>query len=136
MANALYPLFKKRLMLAGLDLNALAVRAHLVNVSGGGVLYTYSAAHETLEDVPSDAIIATSGPLTGKTFADDAWFNSDDPTLTGVSGAQVEAIILSADTGTTGFLIMYQDTGVTGLPLTPDGSDIAIVVDSSGWFRL
>jgi hypothetical protein len=29
---------------------------------------------------------------------------------------------------------MYQDTAITGLPLTPDGSDVQIVVDSAGWF--
>jgi hypothetical protein len=29
---------------------------------------------------------------------------------------------------------MFQDTGVTGLPLTPDGSDGQINVDPAGWF--
>jgi hypothetical protein len=31
---------------------------------------------------------------------------------------------------------MYQDTGVTGLPLTPDGSDVQITVDAGRWFKL
>jgi hypothetical protein len=31
---------------------------------------------------------------------------------------------------------MYQDAGVTGLPLTPDDSDAQIVVDAGGWFVL
>lgn len=136
MANAIYPLAKKHLLTAGIDLSALTVHAALINVSGGGTLYTYSTAHEFLDDVPSDAIIAVSGALANKHFGDDGSFDSDDPTITGVTGASVEALILYADTGTTAFLIMYQDTGVTGLPLTPDGSDVQIVVDSAGWFVL
>ena len=64
--------------------------------------------------------------------------NTDDPTFTGVSGASIEAIVLYVHTGTdsTSRLIMYQDTGVTGLPLTPDGSDVQITVDAAGWFVL
>jgi hypothetical protein len=57
---------------------------------------------------------------------------------TGVSGASIEAIVLYVHTGTdsTSRLIIYQDTGVTGLPLTPDGSDVQITVDAAGWFIL
>ena len=55
-----------------------------------------------------------------------------------MTGDSIESIVLYIDTGTAGTsrLIMYQDTGVTGLPLTPDGSDAQIVVDASGWFVL
>ena len=31
---------------------------------------------------------------------------------------------------------MFQDSGVTGLPLTPDGSDVQVLVDAAGWFVL
>jgi hypothetical protein len=31
---------------------------------------------------------------------------------------------------------MYQDMGVTGLPLTPDGSYVQITVDAARWFKL
>jgi hypothetical protein len=48
------------------------------------------------------------------------------------------AFVLYAHTGTdsTSRLIKYQDTEVTGLPLTPDGSDVQIAVDAGGWFVL
>jgi len=76
--------------------------------------------------------------LTGKTFDDDGSFDSDDPMFTAVSGASIEAIVLYVHTGaeSTSRLIMFQDTGVTGLPLTPDGSDVQITVDAAGWFVL
>ena len=134
MANKLYPKSKKQFLQAGIDLASLNVRAILVDAGA----YTYDDAHDFLDDIPSGARIAVSGNLTGKTFGDNGSFDSDDPTLTGVSGASIEAIVLYVHTGTdsTSRLIMYQDTGVTGLPLTPDGSDVQITVDAGGWFVL
>ena len=136
MANALYPKTKKRFMAGDIDLLSVAVYAAVVNVSGAGTLYAYSAAHATLADIPAGAIIATSPALTGKALGDDASFDSDDPVLSTVTGDSVEALVLYADDGTGTYLIMYQDTGVTGLPLTPDGSDVQVLVDAAGWFVL
>ncbi len=85
---------------------------------------------------PLWTVIATSPALTGKALGDDASFDSDDPTLSVVTGQSIEAVILYADDGTSTYLIMFQDTGVTGLPLTPDGSDVQVLVDATGWFVL
>jgi hypothetical protein len=138
MANHIYPLAKKQMLQGGIDLPSANIKALLVNVSGAGTLYAYSASHEFLSDIPAGARIATSGNLSGKAFGNDGSFDSDDPTFSGVTGDSIEAIVLYIDTGTAGSsrLIMYQDTGVTGLPLTPDGSDVQIVVDAAGWFIL
>ena len=134
MANKLYPKSKKQFLQAGIDLSAVNVRAILVDTGA----YTYNDAHDFLDDIPSGARIAVSGNLAGKAFGDDGSFDSDDPTFTGVSGASIEAIVLYVHTGTdsTSRLILYQDAGVTGLPLTPDGSDVQITVDGGGWFVL
>ena len=134
MANKLYPKSKKQFLQAGIDLASLNVRAILVDAGA----YTYDDAHDFLDDIPSGARIAVSGNLSNKAFGDNGSFDSDDPTFTGVSGASIEAIVLYVHTGTdsTSRLIMYQDTGVTGLPLTPDGSDVQITVDAAGWFKL
>ena len=136
MANAIYPKTKKRFMSGEIDLTTVAVYAALINVSGAGTTYAYSAAHASLADLPAGAIVATSPALTGKALGDDASFDSDDPTLSVVTGQSIEAVILYADDGTSTHLIMYQDTGVTGLPLTPDGSDVQVLVDGAGWFSL
>ena len=136
MANALYPKTKKRFMAGDIDLTAVAVYAALINVSGAGTTYAYSATHASLTDVPFGAIIATSPALTGKALGDDASFDSDDPVLPVVTGQSIEALILYADDGIGTYLIMYQDSGVTGLPLTPDGSDVQVLVDAAGWFLL
>ena len=134
MANKLYPKTKTQFLQAGIDLSAVNVRAILVDTG----TYTYSDTHDFLDDIPSGARIAVSGNLSNKAFGDDASFDSDDPMFTAVAGASIEAIVLYVHTGTdsTSRLIMYQDTGVTGLPLTPDGSDLQITVDAAGWFVL
>jgi hypothetical protein len=136
MTNAIYPKTKKRFMAGDLDLTAVPVHAALINVSGPGTTYAYSAAHASLADIPAGAIISTSPALIGKTLGDDASFDSDDPAFAIVTGQSVEAVILYADDGTDSYLVMYQDTGVTGLPLTPDGSDVQVLVDEAGWFSL
>ena len=134
MANALYPKTKAKFLKADIDMESIDVRAILVDLAD----YTYSAAHDFLDDVPAAARVAVSPALTAKAVSADGWFDSDDPILTAVNGDQLEAIILYHHTGTesTSELIAFIDTGVTGLPLTPDGSDVQIVVDAAGWFAL
>jgi hypothetical protein len=55
-----------------------------------------------------------------------------------VTGADIDAIILYIDTGVdaTSRLLMYQDSSISTVPFTPDGSDVRIVVDAAGWFTL
>jgi hypothetical protein len=134
MANKLYPKTKAQMLQAGIDLAAANVRAVLVDTDE----YVYDDADAFLSDIPAEARIAVSGNLTGKAFGDDGSFDSDDPTFAAVYGASIEAIVLYVHTGTesTSRLIMYQDEGVTGVPLTPDGSDVQITVDEAGWFVL
>src|SRR3954463_4575572 len=121
MANHIYPLAKKQMLQGGIDLPSVNVKALLVNVSGAGTLYAYSASHEFLSDIPTGARIATSGNLSGKTIGNDGSFDSDDPTFSGVTGDSIEAIVLYIDTGTAGSsrLIMFQDTGVRAGAWTP-----------------
>jgi hypothetical protein len=51
----------------------------------------------------------------------------------------VEALVLyrkNAGANTTWRLVAYIDTGVTGLPVTPNGSDITITWNASGILQL
>lgn len=138
MANAVYPKYKKAAMSGGatVDLIAGSVKLVLVNIGSGG--YTYDASHEFLSDIPSVDQIAISGALTGKSVGDDASFKSANGLFTGVSGATVAAWVMFIDTGAanTSRLVFYQDTGVTGLPVTPAGANYNAIMDSAGWFGL
>jgi hypothetical protein len=134
MANALYPKTKAAMLQGGVNLITSTVKALLVDLAD----YTYDPTHDFLNKVPAAARVAISGALSAKTINDLAQFDSADPIFLSVSGDQLEAIILFIDSNdeTTSRLLMFQDTGVTGLPLTPDGNNVQIVVSSSGWFTL
>lgn len=133
MANALYPKFKAAILSSGLNVLTSNIKAALLDLD----TYTYSAAHEFVADVTG--IVARSPNLSSKTVAAaTGWFDSANPIFSEVVGATVEGVLLFVDTGADGTsrLIGYFDTGLTGLPLTPDGSDVRILIDANGWFRL
>ena len=131
MANALYPSFKEALLNKEHDLNSDAIKAILVDLAD----YTYSAAHTQLSDVAVAARVATSGALASPTIASGV-FDSADFTWTAVTGDPCEAIILYNDTHASKALIAFYDTGMTGIPVTPNGGDINLTVHASGWFAL
>jgi hypothetical protein len=116
--------------------STLPIKALLVNTSGSGTLYTYSAVHDFKDDVPTASIFATSSALTSKTFTSGV-FDADNVTFTAVTASAntIEAIILYGDTAgadSTDPLIAYLDTGITGLPTSPNGGDITITWDVLG----
>ena len=131
MASVVYPKFKEELLQGTHDLSTSAVRAVLIDTG----TYTYNATHNAYDDL-SGVVGTESGALGTKTFTDGT-FDSADITFTSVSGATAEAIVLFVDSGTpaTDYLIAYIDSG-TGLPVTPNGGDINVTVNASGWFSL
>jgi len=108
------------------------------DAGGSRRLRAFAADNDFLNDVPAAARIAISAALTSKTITDLAPFDSADPIFLSVAGDPLEAIILLIDTAdeSTSRLLMFQDTGVTGLPLTPDGNNVQIVISANGWFTL
>ncbi len=130
MANAVYPKAKEQMLQGGINLSSGTVKAALVDTG----TYTYSATHEFYSSVSSGAVATTT--LGTKTFTD-GLFDSADPTWSSVSGNSCEAIVLYIDTGNPApsRIICYRDTGVTGLPVTPNGGDISCAT-ASGWFQL
>ena len=133
MAKAIYPKLKEAALQGGVNLSSGNIKAVLIDLAD----YTYSAAHEFLSDVPAAARVATSGNLASKTF-NAGTFDSADPIFSAVTGDVSEALIVFIDTGTasTSRLVAFYDTGVGGLPVTPNGGDINVTVNASGWFTL
>jgi hypothetical protein len=132
MANALYPKFKQALLNKEHDMDTDAIQATLID-SGA---YTYAASHASYTtDVPAGAKIAVSPNLTAPTIIDGV-FDTADFTWTAVTGAQSEAIIVYNNTHATKGLSAFYDTGMTGMPVTPNGGNINVTVHASGWFAL
>jgi len=132
MANVLYPKAKEAFIGGDLALDTDNIKAVLVDTA----TYTYSAAHDFLDDIPAGERVATSANLTTKTITDGT-FDSDDLVFTSVTGDPSEALVLYQDSGAEGTsrLIAFIDTA-TGLPVTPDGTNINVTVNASGWFSL
>ena len=138
MANAIYPLFKQELM-KGTSNNLLnstegATGVYCALVDTG--TYTYSPSHQFYSSL--SGVVGTDQEILTKTQTNGT-FDGTDLTYTAVSGSSVEALVLyrkNAGANTTWPLIAYIDTGVTGLPVTPNGGNIAITWNASGIFTL
>lgn len=130
MASALYPSFKQLLLGGDIDLATDDIRAVIVDTAD----YTYSAAHDFLDDVPAGARVAVSSALASKTITSGV-FDAADVTFSAVTGDSVEAIVLYKHTGVdaTSSLIAYVD-GFSAV--TPNGGDITVAWHASGIFAL
>lgn len=126
MANVIYPKYKEALLAGATNtsLTAGTVKVALVDTAS----YTYTAAHEFYSSV--SGVVGTPVALSGKSVTDGV-FNAANATLTTVSGATAEALVVYIDTGTAGTsrLVAYIDTA-SGLPVTPNGGDININWDT------
>lgn len=127
MANVLYPKGREGFLAGDIDWDANDIRVILVDLFD----YTYSAAHDNLDDVAAASRVAVSGALTGKSVTDGV-ADAADVTFSNVTGDQAEALIIYKHTGTesTSRLIAFIDTVSGGLPVTPNGGDITVVWDN------
>jgi hypothetical protein len=133
MANAIYPKWKEAVMQASSNSSlGGTVVAVLIDLAD----YTYSAAHEFYSSASAGAV-GTPQTIGTKTYTSGT-FDGADVTFTAVTGDPCEAIIVFIDTGSaaTSRLVAYFDTGVTGLPVTPNGGNIQITWNASGIFLL
>ena len=133
MANALYPKWKEQLLqfTANNNLSAGTVKVALVTAG-----YTYSAANQFYSSV-SASVVGTPQTIGSKTFTNGV-FDGADVIFTAVTGSQVVSLVIYIDTGSaaTSPLVAFLDTGVTNLPVTPNGGDITITWNASGIFAL
>lgn len=139
MANAIYPPYKGFLLgaSASVSLNVNdATDGPFCQLTDTGA-YTYSAAHDFYDDVVAGNVGTTQRIVNPTIVA--GLFDGDNLTYTAVSGATVEALIIyrhNAGANTTWKVVAFIDTGVTGLPVTPNGGDITVTFNASGIFQL
>lgn len=127
MANALFDKARKAFADGDIDLLTDTIKVVLVDTAD----YTVDLAnHDFLDDVPSAALVGTPQTLSNKSTTAGV-FDADDVTFTSVTGDQCEAILIYKDTGSeaTSNLIGWIDSA-TGLPVTPNGTDIQITWDN------
>lgn len=138
MANAIYPLYKQSLLAgdanADLDNDTSTDGVYVALVDTG--TYTYSSAHQFYSSL--SGVVGTDQRITAPTVTN-GLLDGGDVTFTAVSGNSVEALVLyrkNSGANTTWRLVAYIDTGVTGLPVTPNGGNITITWNASGILQL
>jgi hypothetical protein len=131
-ANAPYTSFLNLLWKGDIDLENDTIKVALIDTAD----YSFDSAHDFWNDAVAGAV-GTPTALTSKTFTAGV-FDAADVTIPTVSGDPCEALILFKDTGdpATSPLIAYLDTGVTGLPVSPNGGNITIQWNVSGVLAL
>lgn len=137
MANAVYPKYKEAMLNSSADtaLTGTGSTGFYVALVDTGV-YTYSAAHQFYSSL--SGIIGTDQEIGSVTLVN-GLIDGNDVTFTAVSGATVEALVFyrkNAGANTTWRLVAYIDTSVTGLPVTPNGGNIAIAWNASGILQM
>jgi hypothetical protein len=139
MANALYPKWKEAIQQATANsaLNGSGTTGvYAVLVDTG--TYTYSAAHEFYSSLSGIAGSAEQ-EITTKTFTNGTFDGADITFPSVTAGNSIEAIVLfvkNAGANTTWRLLGFIDTGVTGLPVTPNGGNISVTWNASGIYTL
>lgn len=134
MANSLYPKYVQELLQgsANTALNGSGTTGVYVALVDTGT-YTFSAAHQFYSDL--SGIVGTDQEIGATKTYTSGVFDGADVTFTSVSGSTVEALVIyvkNAGANTTWRLVAYIDTSVTGLPVTPNGGNIAITWNASG----
>ena len=129
MANALFDAARATFLGNGTRIDWDADTIKLLLVDEGTDLPSVSA-DDFLDDITAGARIATSAAFAGKTTTAGV-ADANDVTLTAVSGASVESIVIFKDSGVeaTSDLIAYINVA-TGLPFTPSGGDVTIQWDN------
>lgn len=133
MANAIYPKWKEAIAdaTASAALNGSGTTGvHVALVDTG--TYTYSASHEFYSDL--SGIVGTPVEITTVTRTN-GLIDGDNVTFSAVTGNQSEALVLyvkNAGANTTWRLFAYIDTGITNMPVTPNGGDITVSWNASG----
>jgi hypothetical protein len=128
MSNQLYPKAKEGFLGALIDMDTDDIRAVLCRDA-------FNANHEFLSSLGD--IVATSAQLASPTILNGV-FDASDLVYPSVGATtSVAFLVLYKSTGTAGTsrLIAHIDTA-TGLPVTPDGTNINVSVNAAGWFTL
>jgi len=135
MANAIYPKWKELALGLGVGSGTEPTGTLKLALIDTGV-YTYNAAHDYWDDA-SAGVVGTPTAIGSPTYTNGT-LDGADVTFTTVTGNTAEAVIVFLDTGSaaTSPLVCYMDTGVTGLPVTPNGGNINVTLNASGIFSL
>ena len=138
MATIIHNQFRNGLLGGGshgpVDFDADTIKASLLDATDAG---TITAAFEDYDEVDTPTVVAVSSAMASVTIGTVAVGVVDfaDFTFTAVSGDAADYLTFWKDSGTpaTSPLIVTYDSATSGLPLTPNGGDVDVTMNASGF---
>lgn len=136
MADTAYDLFLQALLAGTNDLATATIKLMLVNIAGGHYTPDFTTDQFITVIAGGDQIAITSA-LTSVTITDGVFDAANTLWASVASGPAAGAFVIFIDTGTpsTSPLLAYIDS-YSGLPVTPNGSNIDVSFTGSGIFTL
>ena len=140
MANTLYPLWKHSIMTELETNNSLdqsgvnGCFVALVTTGSGG--YVYSDTHQFYSSV--SGIVGTPAALNNQQLISNV-FKADGLVFTAVTGTTISALVTyrsNIGANTTWRLVLYEDTGIVGFPMIPNGGNLLVSWNNQGIFAL
>jgi hypothetical protein len=140
MSNSFYPLWKRTLMQQGmtnysLDQPDAANGPYVALVASGA--YTFSAAHQFYTDLTG--VQGTDQQITNPVVSSQAIFSGQDAVFVNVTAPSIGVLVIyrkNTGANTTWRLVLYEDTGVVGFPIAPNGGNLIISWSIQGIFQL
>ena len=135
MANALFSLTKGVILDGGINFGSATIKVDLLDTADDD---PNVSTDDFYDDIAAGAAEETA-TLGSNTTSTTGTFDSADPTFSAASGDACEELLLWNDTGgasSTDHLVASYDTFTSGMPVTPNGGDITVTVNASGWFTL
>lgn len=135
MANALFNSIKGRILDGSDNFGSATIKIDLIDTADDDPAV---ASDDFYDDIAAGAAESTA-TLASVTTSAAGVLDSADPTFSAVSGDQCEEVLMWIDTGgasSTDPLVAAYDTFSSGMPVTPNGGDIEVTVNASGWFAL
>lgn len=131
MAGTWYNKSLTKIMKALVDLSSVNLKFALVTAG-----YTFSQSDAFVTDLGANIVERTAN-LTSVTVGSvgEGVLDAADSTFTALTGSVGTQLILFHDTGTDStsqLLLMADSSEYTGLPITPDGSDVPLVFPAAG----
>lgn len=134
MTKALASAYLEKRATTGLNLSTQNLKIVALDAT-----YTYSAAHDFLDDIAGGAVVATSGNLGSKTTTAGVLDSADVSLGSPTAGDTITQFWLYRDTGTpaTSELVYYwnEDASAASISIATNGEEITVLVNASGYFR-
>lgn len=140
MANAIYPLWKQAAMqesatFVGLDQTDAADGPYVALIASGA--YTYSDAHQFYTSLTG--IQGTDQQITSPVLSGEAVFSGQNAVFIAVTAPAIGALVIyrkNPGASSTWRLVLYEDTGVVGFPIAPNGGNVIVSWSTQGIFQL